>query len=107
VLTTSSGIRYLTPPGNTAIGLVDGVDFKEQELDLSTGDTLVLYSDGVSEARIEEGAFFGEDRLLGLVKDVAGGTANSVGSAIITAVDEFIGDARQSDDLSIIVIRRR
>jgi sigma-B regulation protein RsbU (phosphoserine phosphatase) len=67
----------------------------------------VAYSDGVTEARDEEGGFFGDERLRRLLAGSHGRSAEEIGSRIVQAVSDFCGQARPSDDLSIAVLRRR
>jgi len=60
----------------------------------------------VTEARNEVGRFFGDDRFDDLVRVVHGMSASSIGIRILRSVEEFVRSAPQSDDLSLIVIRR-
>ena len=89
-----------------AIGLTGSAQFKQAEGTLATDDLLVLYSDGVPEARNEIGRFYSDERFMDLIKYTHGMSARAVGERIIQSVDEFVRSARQSDDLSIIVIRK-
>jgi hypothetical protein len=101
-----SRVSQLASPGDTAIGLVKDAAFHERDLEFAPGDTMVVYSDGVSEARDENGVFFGQKRLLEVLAQTRGQPAGIVGSAILGSIDSFVGNARTFDDLSIIVIRR-
>jgi serine phosphatase RsbU (regulator of sigma subunit) len=92
--------------GSAAIGIVNDPVFKDQELRLSVGDVAVLYSDGVTEARDDEGDFFGDERFLAHLRRMHNLPAETVGRRILSYVDVFVGDAPQTDDLSIIIIRR-
>lgn len=100
------GVRTLKR-GDVALGLTDRHQFNEETIEVAPGDVLVAYSDGITEARSEEGKFFGEDRLKGLLGRVGRRPAAEIGSEILDAVEEFIGEARPSDDLSIVILRRR
>lgn len=106
VLVSRSGMRE-TEHGGPALGLAGGTRYTEQTISLEIGDLLVAYSDGVTEARDEHGAFFGDDRLRRLLDGSHGRSAEEVGSRIVRAVADFCGPARPSDDLSIAVMRRR
>jgi PAS domain S-box-containing protein len=75
-------------------------------LTLGPGDTLVLYTDGVVDARAANGDRFGEERLHAAVDAAAGGSAEAVAAAIDEAVAAFEPD-RQRDDRAIVVLRVR
>lgn len=102
-----SGSRlHQLQPGNMALGLMTGVTFAEQAVELQPGELLVAYSDGVTEAQNEAGDFFGEDRLqavLPVLKDVS---ARDGGLRLLETIDRFTGDRRPHDDLSLIVLKR-
>jgi len=89
-----------------AIGLTRSASFEKASVSLSDDDLFILYSDGVPEARNEIGRFYSDERFFDLVKYTHGMSARSVGERIVQSVDEFVRTARQSDDLSIIIIRR-
>jgi serine phosphatase RsbU (regulator of sigma subunit) len=91
-------------PG-TLIGFVPDPEVIDEELDLQPGDSLVLYTDGVSEARAD-GGLFGEDRLLELVRSCSGLDAAAIAERIETQVLEFREDGT-SDDLAVLVLRVR
>jgi sigma-B regulation protein RsbU (phosphoserine phosphatase) len=93
--------------GGMVLGIMPEASFTEQHLELEMDDVLVVYSDGVSEAQNEQGDFFGDDRLFDLAKAPSGGTSRAIGVRILEAVEGFIGHAPQSDDISLMVLRRR
>jgi len=74
------------------------------QLTLAPGDTLVLYTDGVVDARDQSGERFGEERLVAAVDGAAGGSAEEVAGAVDEAVADFEPD-RQRDDRAIFVMR--
>lgn len=73
---------------------------------LDTGDVLIIYTDGVTEARDEDGKEFGEDRLLALVSQTFEERAALTLAAIMRKLDEFVGGAPQHDDITCFVVRR-
>jgi sigma-B regulation protein RsbU (phosphoserine phosphatase) len=73
---------------------------------LDTGDVLVIYTDGVTEARDEDGKEFGEGRLLSLVGEPHEERASLTLSSIMRRLDEFVGGAPQHDDITCLVVRR-
>jgi sigma-B regulation protein RsbU (phosphoserine phosphatase) len=92
-------------PVAPAIGLLPDAEFEEQRVALRPGETLVTYSDGLTEARNADGGFFGEERLLELLSG-AGGGAEGTGRRLLDAVASFVGEERPADDLSLIVLTR-
>ena len=55
-----------------ALGVFDDANLTDQEIHLAPGDTLLLYTDGVTEARAPDGTFFGEERLASLLRSSVG-----------------------------------
>lgn len=94
------------PPAALPIGILADTTFPEQSLELEHGDFLLLYSDGLTEARNREGVFFGEERLRALLARIRSMPIEVAGSQIVDAVEQFVGDARMSDDLSMVLLRR-
>jgi phosphoserine phosphatase RsbU/P len=101
----SNGEITETDKGEIAIGLTRRVEYTEHAVQLSIGDLFVMYSDGVTEAKNEEGLFFGKDRLTTLLKR-AQGSPEQIGRTIVAGVDAFMGQTPPSDDLSLIILRR-
>ena len=94
------------PQGSMVIGMMPDVPFWEQEVTLEVGDTLVVYSDGVSEAMNDAEEFFGDERLQALVLKTRGMPAAQAGQFILDELSRFVGLAEQSDDVSLMVLRR-
>ena len=75
-------------------------------IDLAPGDLVVCFTDGVTEARNSEGQMFDLERLKAVVKASRHAGAQRVLTAIVGAVESFVGDTPQSDDLTIVVVKR-
>jgi sigma-B regulation protein RsbU (phosphoserine phosphatase) len=88
----------------TLLGIVDTPDISEERVLLGPGDTLVLYTDGVVDARDASGGRFGETRLQASIDAAAGGSAEDVAAAVDEAVAAFEPD-RTRDDRAILVLR--
>ena len=94
------------PNGAIALGMLSEATFSEQRVDLAAGDVLIVFSDGVTEAINATDEFFGDERLRARLPALARLAARDIGTRVVAAVDEFVGDARPHDDLSLIVLRR-
>jgi serine phosphatase RsbU (regulator of sigma subunit) len=96
------------PLRNTGIPLGIGreITWTAETARLEPGDILVLYTDGVSEAQNSNGEFFDTERLLDAARSDGERTALAVQDAILAAIDRFVGDAAQFDDLTVMVLAR-
>jgi serine phosphatase RsbU (regulator of sigma subunit) len=92
--------------GGMALGLSTAAAFSEQGIVLQNNDILLVYSDGLTEARNEQGDFFGEKRLLDLLSQLSHLPAEQLGSRLVAEIDRFTGEARANDDLSIALLIR-
>lgn len=101
-------IEWLQPKG-VALGMAKGELFnkvcEEYEVVLSKGDVLVLYTDGITEAQNEAEEFYDEKRLKKLIKRAKVDSALELRDLIIEDVRTFIGDERQFDDMTLVVIK--
>ena len=88
------------------IGMMSDAVYVEQQIELEPGGLMLFHSDGLTEARNVDGAFFGDDRLLELLPALRNLPAEAVGTRIIEEVELFIGEARPSDDFSMIILKR-
>ena len=94
------------PPGSMALGIMPEATFAEQRVELSDGDVLIAFSDGVSEAMDASGDFFGDERLSAAIREAAGRPAAVIGERLLQAVHAFVGDAPRHDDVSLMILRR-
>jgi len=103
-LINKGGVRRLET-GGVVLGLFDQAAFDEEALTLQPGDFILAFSDGVSEAMNEAGDEFSDDRLLACVESNRGGTPQAVCDSLLKDVRTFCGDAAQSDDVTIVLVR--
>ena len=94
------------PAQGYLLGAFRDVSFSEEATVLYEGDALVMYTDGVSEARDADGNFFGEERLKSAVAAAGDCSAEEIVQAIVTAVGRFTGSIPQADDMTVLVARR-
>ena len=96
---------FLDVVPNLALGVVSGTQYKEQETDLSSGEGLFLYTDGLTEAENAEHALFGEKRLLENAVRFGGGKADAFVKSMAAEVKSHIRGCDPSDDLTMLAIR--
>ena len=96
----------LDAPG-VLLGAFHETGIESRTVVLDPGDFVMLYTDGVTEARNDARDLFGDDRLKAVATTAAnGGTAQSMLESVLSAVAEFCGDAEQADDLTMVVVQR-
>jgi sigma-B regulation protein RsbU (phosphoserine phosphatase) len=92
--------------GGTVVGLFDGMTYEEDSVQMHTGEVFVAYSDGVTEPENEFGEF-GEERLIELVRDNRHLALPEISQIVTAAVDTWIGDKEQPDDVTLVLARAR
>jgi sigma-B regulation protein RsbU (phosphoserine phosphatase) len=97
-------MEYLIEGGVT-LGTFENSKYEERPLSLSPGDVIVLYTDGVTEAKNEEEEEFGTKRLKRVINDSHKLRAAQIQENIYKAVKDFTGNLPQADDLTMIVIK--
>jgi hypothetical protein len=104
-LLRESGIEAL-PASAIPLGMMEGTTYAESELLLRDGDTLVIYSDGLTEARNAGDEEFGAERLRSCMPRLRGLSAETGVRVIIDEVNAFLAGERPHDDLSLVVLAR-
>ncbi len=89
-----------------ALGAMASLSWEQRTAQLAPGDTLLLYTDGVTDAQNEHGAFFGQGRLLEIAQAHASFPAHEVRDALLQAVQAFTGEGSQFDDITLMVAVR-
>lgn len=92
-------IRYRHSP---AVSTVEGVKFREHEFELWPGDSIFVYTDGVTEATNAESELFGEDRMIEALNAHGDEGHESLLPSVKDSIDEFVGDAPQFDDITML-----
>lgn len=91
--------------GGTVIGLFPNSPYKEAEIELQSGDILVAFTDGISEAMNHAEEEFDEERLMETIRTCPDRSAANISSYILEHVDAFTAGADQHDDMTIVVVR--
>lgn len=87
------------------LGIESGMPFESREATTQPGDQFVLYTDGITEAKNPQGDMFREERLLDVMR-AHRGSADTLAQRIVEAVQSFAGAEEQSDDVTLVVIKR-
>ncbi|MCA9935195.1 MAG: SpoIIE family protein phosphatase [Anaerolineales bacterium] len=88
------------------LGIMPDVDWGRASVQMAPGDVLVIYTDGVTEAQDEDEQFFGEERLQTIVRANIGRSADIIEDKLVSAIYDFVGDAPQYDDITLMVLVR-
>jgi sigma-B regulation protein RsbU (phosphoserine phosphatase) len=87
------------------LGGMDMTRYREYEIDLPPGGTLYVYTDGAAEATNSQDELFGTDRMLDALNQNPELHPEGLCKAMVAAIDEFVGEAPQFDDLTMLCIR--
>ncbi len=107
LLKADGKVQMLPNSNNICMGVTEGFPYQESTLTLNKGDILVTFTDGVTEACDPTNNLYGEERLEALLATQSGNTAEQVTSAINDAVNAHANGAEQSDDITVLVIKRK
>ena len=92
---------------NIATGIMEGVSYSEYEIQMNPGDKIFLYTDGVPEATSKEMELYGTDRLIDALNQKGDGTPYDILMEVRHSVNEFVKDAEQFDDLTMMCVEYR
>jgi sigma-B regulation protein RsbU (phosphoserine phosphatase) len=92
--------------GGTVVGLFDNMTYDEDSVNMHPGEIFLAYSDGVTEPENEFGEF-GEERLIDLVRENRRLPLVQISQTVTQAVDDWIGDQEQPDDITLVLARAR
>ena len=87
------------------LGVMKGVTYEEKKLDLAPGDVLLLYTDGVTEARNKAGDFFGTSRLWHLFRINAHKTPREIIDSVVQELERFCQSKSFEDDISLLCLK--
>lgn len=106
VLHTDGSITTVERTGGLALGIMEGMPFASKTFTLEKGETLICFTDGVTEAFNADFEEYGEGRLTALLPTLKGKSSEEVCAQIHDAVKTFAGEAPQSDDVTLLALKR-
>ena len=105
VLRTDSRVEVVPKTGNIVLGIQQDHTYHNDRIQLRPGDTLFLYTDGITEAENSKSEEFTESRLDERLAKLADASSERLITDVVDAVQEFVGDAVQSDDITCVAAR--
>jgi sigma-B regulation protein RsbU (phosphoserine phosphatase) len=105
ILRGEGKVEVLSARSGPAVGVAEGVRFGLLETQLAPGDCLLLYTDGVTEAMDSDGCLYSDERLRELIVSGVGLASVQVAEQIMSDVHHHVGEAEQSDDITLLIIR--
>ena len=108
IITVDGNITRL-PTTGPVVGLFDQAEYTVKSSKIADGDVLLSFTDGISEAKKANGEEFGDERVLTTLNTagVNDTDAKAAVSRLITAVNKFVGKAKQFDDITVLAVERR
>jgi sigma-B regulation protein RsbU (phosphoserine phosphatase) len=106
ILIARNGAIRRLEAGGTVVGLFDNMTYEEGSAEMKPGEIFLAYSDGVTEPENDFGEF-GEQRLIDLVSDNRNLPLPQISQLVTTAVENWIGDNEQPDDVTLVLARAR
>ena len=103
-LGSASPTKILKTTG-VPLGIFEDKSWKQDVIEIEMKSTLVLYSDGIIEAQNPSGEFFGEERMLQVITANLSLSAQGMQNAIVVALQDFVSQAPQSDDITLVIIK--
>ena len=106
LLKKSGKVEELPMSKNPMVGAIDGISYQEEHLVLEQGDALVMFTDGVNEAMNTSFEEFGDERLVNTLEGVTKLSCQEINDAVKAEVATFTSGAEQSDDITLLTIKR-
>ncbi|HET7710294.1 MAG TPA: GAF domain-containing SpoIIE family protein phosphatase [Thermoanaerobaculia bacterium] len=106
LIVAPEGVEQLATRSGIALGCVPEFGYVEEEIELPDAATLYLYTDGITEASNASDELFEMDRLRAVLEASKGEDARGIALATLSAADEFVQDAPQADDITIVCVQR-
>lgn len=105
VLMDLSGVKYMDVEPNLALGLFEGFPYRAQSCTLEKGNTMFLYTDGVTEAENISKELYSDGHLLEVLGKNNGGEPVQITGVIVNDIERYSQGAEQSDDITILCLK--
>ncbi|MDO4797034.1 MAG: SpoIIE family protein phosphatase [Coriobacteriales bacterium] len=103
--TPQGGFEFRKVRPNLVLGGMEGIPYRIYEMDLKPHEIIFLYTDGVTEATNGQNELFGDDRLVESLNEHCSLTMEGLCNAVHKDVDEFVGEAPQFDDITVLALQ--
>jgi len=104
VLCDATGARLIELDTGAALGLDEEARYPAHKLRLQAGQTLLMYTDGITEATNPAGQMYGPEQMLLRLDQIPDGNAADLANGLLTAVDQFAAGASQADDITVLAL---
>ena len=105
VLLKSDGVSWVPPMNEPMAGAMEEIDYSTQVMTLAPGETLFLYTDGVTEAMNEQQELYSDERLLEVLDVLRDSGVERIVTTVAASICEHTGGAAQSDDITMLALR--
>jgi serine phosphatase RsbU (regulator of sigma subunit) len=107
LLRANTGTVQVLKARGIILGEFEEIEIEEDEVEILPGDVLVFYTDGVTDAINAQQQSFSEDRLYEIISSHHDATAEEMLSAILNEIRKFVGDTAQTDDMTLVIVKRQ
>ena len=105
IIQDTQNTREQEVKGAIALGLMEDVDYPDIEFQLGHETSMIMYTDGISEAHDIDSNQYSDEKLIDLITNIDTSNSEETGTTIIQSVDDFATDTEQFDDITILIIR--
>ena len=106
LLKSNGEVKALPLAKDPMVGAISDIEYHEESIQLEKGEMLILFTDGVTEAMNVSFAEYGDERLIAALKKAVGSNCQEMINAVKADVSEFTEEAEQSDDITMLTIKR-
>ncbi len=106
IVHSNGQVEEIPTAGNMVLGAFDGMEFRSGHVTLEKGDTIYLFTDGVTEAENLTNEQYGEEKLTRLLSKIFSSAPDEIIQSVLNDIHDFVQNAPQSDDITQLSIRR-